>query len=344
MTISSYWMRVLVLDQRDVIRLLPMAECMEEMEGALKALSDGDANMPLRTIVWLPERVGALASMPAALGSGAGGAMGVKAISVFPGNLGTGLDSHQGVVLLFEMERGRLLSISDATAITAIRTAAVSGVATGTLARQDAGDLAILGSGTQARTHLEAMLLARPLRRVRIWSRRGENAALFAQDASARHGLAVEACPSAKDAVAGADLICTVTASVHPVLMGEWLSPGVHVNAVGAVGPVARELDTAAVARSRLFVDRRESAQSEAGEFVQARDEGVIGPEHIQGELGDVLQGKVAGRVSPEEITVFRAVGLAVEDVAAARHVYHRAVEEGAGVWVELGGERDETS
>jgi len=337
-------MPVLVIDHTNVVRLLPMGECMDQMDEALKALSDGDANMPLRTIVWLPERVGALASMPAVIGFGAGGAMGIKAITVFPGNLGTELDSHQGVVLLFEMERGRLLSISDATAITAIRTAAVSGVATRALARQDAGDLAILGSGTQARTHLEAMLLARPVRRVRVWSRGRENAARFAQEASARHGLAVEVSPSAQDAVAGADLICTVTSSVQPVVLGEWLSPGAHVNAVGAVGPAARELDTAAIARSRLFVDRRESAQSEAGEFIQARDEGAIGPDHIQGEIGELLLGKVPGRASPDEITVFRAVGLAVEDVAAARHVYRRAVEEGTGAWVELGGGRDETS
>ena len=334
-------MNVLVIDGAGVTRLLPMAACMDVMAEALASLSRAEAQMPLRNIVWLPGRVGALASMPALLGSGSAGAMGIKAISVFPGNHGTALDSHQGVVLLFEMERGQLLSITDATAVTAIRTAAVSGVATRALARADAGDLAILGSGTQARTHLEAMLLARPVRRVRVWSRSPENAWAFAARESARHGVAIEVAGSAREAALGADLICTVTSSPEPLLLGDWLSPGAHVNAVGAVGPSVRELDTEAVVRSRLFVDRRESAENEAGEFVMARSEGAIGVDHIRGEIGEVLLGRAEGRTSAGDVTVFRAVGLAVEDVASARHIYRRAVESGVGTWVELGGGRD---
>jgi ornithine cyclodeaminase len=267
-------------------------------------------------------------------------ALGIKVITVFPGNLGTPFDSHQGAVLLFEGEHGRLLAIMDATEITAVRTAAVSGVATRLLARTDAEDLAILGSGTQARTHLDAMLVARPIRRVRVWSRTRDRAEDFARRESARLGILVETAASAQEAVDHADVICTVTSSRQPVLFGEWLSPGAHVNAIGAVGAANRELDTDAVARSRLYVDRRESTVNEAGEFVQARDEGAIGDDHIVGEIGEVLAGTVPGRRTDEEITVFRGVGLAVEDLAAARLIYAKAVEAGAGVRVELGGGR----
>jgi alanine dehydrogenase len=329
---------VLIVGQRDVSRLLTMDRCMEAVADALTALTKGAALMPLRTVVWLPDRSGALAAMPSVLP--AAGAMGIKVITVFPGNTGTELDAHQGAVMLFEGERGRLLAIMDATEITAVRTAAVSGVATRALAREDAGDLAILGSGTQARTHLEAMCAVRPVRRVRVWSRTAARAAAFARREAAERGIHVEAAPTARDAVEGADLICTTTSSREPVLLGAWLAPGVHVNAIGAVGPGNRELDTGAVVRSRLFVDRRESAVNEAGEFVLAKAEGAIGDDHIAGELGEVLAGDRPGRRSDNEITVFRGVGLAVEDLAAARVVYERAMEAGAGVRVELGGGR----
>jgi ornithine cyclodeaminase len=267
-------------------------------------------------------------------------ALGVKAISVFPGNLGTEYDAHQGAVLLFDVAYGRLLAMMDATEITAIRTAAVSGVATRLLARAEAADLAIIGSGVQARTHLEAMLLVRPIRRVRVWSRTPEHARHFAEAASARHGITVEPAPTARDAVAAADLICVATSSPDPVLHGEWIAEGAHINAVGASQPSARELDTAAVVRSRLFVDRIESALNEAGDFLIPKREGAIGDDHIRGEIGDLLLGRVAGRTSPHEVTLFKSLGLAVEDLAAAHHIYMRAQESGAGTWVEFGGTR----
>jgi ornithine cyclodeaminase/alanine dehydrogenase-like protein (mu-crystallin family) len=332
-------MEVLIVDQREVSRLLPMDGCMEAVAEALTALARGEVLMPLRTIMWLPNGAGGLVAMPSALASA--GALGIKVITVFPGNVGTDVDSHQGAVLLFEGERGRLQAIMDATQITAIRTAAVSGVATRLLAREDAGDLAILGSGTQARSHLHAMHLVRPLERVRVWSRTRERAVGFAEQASARHGIEVEVRPTVREAVDGADLICTTTSSPQPILLGEWLAPGAHVNAIGAVGPTNRELDTDAIARSRLYVDRRESASNEAGEFVQAQAEGAIGQDHIVGEIGEILAGIASGRRSHDEITVFRGVGLAIEDLAAARVIYRRALDEGAGVMVELGGGRD---
>lgn len=327
-------MKVLIVNQAEVARLLPMGECMDVMAEALKTLARGEAILPLRTMMWLPERVGLLGTMPAYLARPR--ALGLKVITLFPGNLGTEYETHQGVVLLFGAEHGQPLAIMDAGEITAIRTAAVSGVATRLLARADAHDLALLGSGVQARTHLAAMLLARPLTRVRVWSRTWERAQRFAEDASRRHGIAVEPVATGREAVAGADIICTLTGSSQPVLLGDWIAPGAHTNAVGAATPTARELDTAAVVRSRLFVDRRESTLNEAGDFLIPRREGAVGDEHILGELGEVLLGRVPGRASPDEITLFKSLGLAIEDVASAHHIYTKATERSAGTLVEL--------
>jgi len=333
-------MEVLVINQTEVARLLPMRECIEVMAEALAALARGEAVLPLRLMLMLPDRRGALAAMPSYLRGL--DEMAVKVISVIPGNLGTPYDSHQGAVLLFEAQHGCLLAILDASEVTAIRTAAVSAVATRLLSRPDAHNLAILGSGVQARTHLESMLLVRPVKRVRVWSRNADHAQRFAAREAKRHGLAIEAVPTAQDAVRGADLICTTTAAREPVLCGEWLAPGAHINAVGASTPDARELDTAAVARSRLFVDRRESALKEAGDFLIPKREGAIGDDHIRGELGDVLLGTVAGRTAPGDIALFKSLGIAVEDLAAAHHIYQRTREMGAGTRVELGGQRED--
>jgi len=332
-------MQVLIVNQAEVARLLPMDACMEAMAEALKAVARGEALLPRRQVLMLPGAAGAFAVMPAYLGPGA--VLGLKSITVFPGNHGTELDSHQGAVLLFEAERGRLLAVMDASSITAIRTAAVSGVATRTLARADAGDLALLGTGVQALTHLEAMSRARRLRRVRAWSRDPEHVRAFAQRAARALGIRVEAAGSAREALEGADLVCTVTSSREPVLAGPWLAAGAHVNAVGASLPSARELDTAAVARACFFVDRRESALSEAGDFLIPQREGAVDEGHIRGELGELLLGRCRGRQSDAEVTVFKSLGLAVEDVAAARLIYDNAVKTGSGSRVELGGARD---
>ncbi len=330
----------LIVNQAEVPRLLPMKECIEVMARAFAALARGEANLPLRQVVWLPDRSGALALMPAHL-TGLG-ALGLKAVTFFPRNEGTDLDSHQGAVLLFESGRGRLLAVIDATSVTAVRTAAVSGLATRLLARENAGDLALLGSGVEAGTHLEAMLLVRKIRRVRVASKTPARARAFSERESRRHGIEVVACASAREAVEGADIVCTVTSSREPVLAGEWLSPGAHVNAVGSSVAAARELDTAAVVRSRLFVDRRESALEEAGDFLIPKREGAVTDAHILGELGEVLTGEVKGRVAPEDVTLFKSVGLAIEDVAAAQHIYARARGSGIGRFVEFGGGRHE--
>jgi ornithine cyclodeaminase/alanine dehydrogenase-like protein (mu-crystallin family) len=333
-------MSVLIVSQSEVTRMLPMPECIEAMAEALMAVGRGEVVLPLRQVVPLPHHLGALASMPVYAESPRG--MAVKVIAVFPGNHGTAFDSHQGAVLLFEGEHGSLQAILDASEVTAIRTAAVSGVATRLLAREDAGDLSILGSGVQARTHLAAMLAVRRIHRVRVWSPTPEKRERFAEREGRRHGITVEAVASAQEAVAEADLICTTTSSREPVLKGEWLAPGAHVNAVGSSIRSARELDTGAVMRSRLFVDRRESTLAEAGDFLFPKAEGAIGDDHIRGEIGEILLGRLRGRESDEEITLFKSLGIAVEDLAAAQLVYARAVEQGVGTWGELGGGRGE--
>jgi ornithine cyclodeaminase/alanine dehydrogenase-like protein (mu-crystallin family) len=329
-------MKVLILSQSEVRRLLPMSDCIEAMAEALGALARGDVVMPLRQVTMLPKALGALASMP--VFAEALGGIGVKVITVFPDNRGSGYDSHQGVVLVFDAAHGSLRAIVDASEITAIRTAAVSGLATRLLARDDAADLAILGSGVQARTHLAAMLAVRHVRRVRVWSPNPENRDRFAEYESRRHNVRVEPAASAQSAVAGADLICTTTAAREPVLRGKWIAAGAHVNAVGSSVKTARELDTEAVRRARLFVDRRESTLHEAGDFLIPKAEGAIGDDHIVGEIGEILLGAVRGRESAEEVTLFKSLGLAVEDLAAARLVCARAKERDVGTWVDLGG------
>jgi ornithine cyclodeaminase len=331
-------MKTLIIPQSLVPELLPMPDCIDAMAQALLALSQADAVLPLRTMVWMPDKSGLLGLMPAYLGVPK--SLGLKVISYLPRNHGSERDSHQGVVLLFDTETGTPLAMIDASSITAIRTAAVSGLATRLLARPDAGDLAILGSGVQASAHLEAMRAVRPLRRVRVWSATRERAAKFARHHEERLGLRVTAVADPKAAVSGADLICTTTASREPVLFGSWIADGAHVNAVGACFAGTRELDTAAVVRSRLYVDRRESTLAEAGDFLIPKAEGAIGDDHIVGEIGEILNGSVAGRRDRGDVTLFKSLGIAVEDLAAAHLIHARARAQGKGVAVDFGGRR----
>ena len=324
-------MNVLVLSHADVVRLLPMEACIEVMADALRTTSKGGAVLPLRSVVWMPDRHGMIGLMPGFLDHPT--SLGLKVVSIFPGNHGTGFDSHQGVVMLFDTRHGSPQAIIDASSITAIRTAAVSGVATRALARDDAGDLAILGSGVQAATHLDAMRAVRKLRRVRVWSRNQANAQRFAEKCP----VPVEVMATVRAAVDGADIICTTTAAREPVLEGAWLAPGAHVNAVGACFAATRELDTAAVARARLVVDRRESTVNESGDYLLALRDGAITETHILGELGDLLLGRFTARTGPGDITLFKSLGIAIEDLAAAHYIYTQAVARGGGVSVPLG-------
>lgn len=322
-----------------------MGECIEVMEGALRSLARGEALLPLRTVMRLPSSTNAFALMPSVRTEGSGDearteAIAAKIITVFPGNDRTPYDSHIGVVLLFEAEHGRLLAIMDASSITAIRTAAVSGLATRLLARPDATQLAILGAGTQAMTHLDAMCCVRDIQHVRVWSRRPEKAQELAKRARAKHSCSIDVSASAREAVEGAHVVCTVTASRTPVLEGNWLAPGTHVNAVGASLAHARELDTDAVQRAFVYVDRRESALAEAGDILIPISEGAITAEHIRGELGQLLVGAVPGPEHTDNVTLFKSLGIAIEDLASAQHLYKRATMTETGTWVTIGGMR----
>jgi ornithine cyclodeaminase len=327
-------MKLLVLNQSEIEQVLPMQACIEVMTQAMMALAKGQVHLPLRMVVRLPEAAGVMALMPAYL-AGESAALGVKVINVFNGNPAEGKDSHQGAVLLFDAETGEPLAVMNASAITAIRTAAVSGVATRLLAREEAGDLAIIGSGVQARSHLAAMAYVRSIRRVRIASRNFEHARRFAAEMQPHYSFSIEPVATIETAVRGADLIVTATSSAEPVVQRDWITPGAHLNVVGASVPTAREIDTATMRAASLFVDRRESTLNESGDYLIAAREGAIGPEHIRAEIGEVLTGAKPGRTQPDEITLFKSLGLAVEDVTAAAF-YQQARRNSAGTWVEF--------
>ncbi len=332
-------MKTLILSQNEVLELLPIKECIAVMREALSALAAGKAHQPLRTIIRPPGAKGVMGLMPAYMSDDSSpdrAAFGLKAICVIPGNPAKGLDSHQGAVLLSSAETGELLAMMNASAITAIRTAAVSGVATDLLARADAGKLALLGTGVQARTHLTAMDQVRSLTRCRIASRHFEHAQNFAEEMRRDFSFALEPVETVAEALAGADLIVTATTAREPIVRREWISAGAHLNLVGSSIPKAREVDSETMAAASLFVDRRESTINEAGDYLLAVRDGVIGPNHIRAEIGEVLKGDKPGRTSPEEITVFKSLGLAVEDLFAAEYLYRRAKELNAGTWVEF--------
>lgn len=308
-------MRVLVLNEHEVTELLTLEDCIPAMENALASLARGEVHNPLRQAIRAPGAPGLLGMMPA-WGSGY---YALKEVCVFPENPKRGLDTHVGTVILHSGETGEPLAILNASAITAIRTAAVSAVATKLLAREDAHVLAILGGGVQAKSHLRAIPLVRDIREIRTYSRSGGSAA------------------SAEEAIRGADIIVTATSSREPVLHREWISPGAHINAVGSSIAAARELDGATVAAASLFVDRRESTVNESGDYLFALREGAIpGPEHIRAEIGEILTGAAPGRTSHDEITLFKSLGLAVEDLASAVLLFEKAQRAGRGTWIEL--------
>jgi alanine dehydrogenase len=298
---------VLILDEAAVRRLLNMRALIPAVERALRTLSAGEAAQPLRVMVPVAGHGGFLGSMPAY----AGGQLGAKLVTFFPNN--KGVPTHHALVVLFKPETGEPMAVMDGRLITEMRTAAVSAAATNVLARRDAAVLAILGSGVQAHSHLEALRMVRDFREVRVWSPR--NAGAFAE----RFG--VRGARSAEEAVRGADVVLVATTSRTPVLMGEWLSPGMHVNAIGAPRPDWRELDDEVMRKAKLYVEQREAASRESGD--------VIAGGNIFAEIGEVFGGKKAGRQSPGEITLFKSVGVAVEDLASAELVYRNAVASG---------------
>jgi ornithine cyclodeaminase len=308
------------------------------MAAVLAAHARGETYLPLRSVLMPPGAAGFLGLMPCWRGphEDDGAAFALKSICLMPGNPARGLDAHQGTVTLFDGGTGVPTAILDASAVTAIRTAAVTAVATGLLAREDARTLAILGAGTQARGHLTALAEVRDFAQVRVYAPTTAHARALAEQAG-EAGVEPILARSAEEAVRGADGVVTATSSREPVLRHAWLEAGAHVNAVGASTPRARELDTATVAASALFCDSRESLRHEAGEFQRAVADGAIaGEEHVRAELGEVLAGLAPGRTGPGELTVFRSLGIAVEDLAAAQTAVAAARKQGLGTEVEL--------
>jgi ornithine cyclodeaminase len=322
-------MGIRILRADVVRRLLPMDECIALMERTMIGVSAGRAVVPLRSIMVMPGDRGMLGNMPGYLAEPE--CFGVKLVSLIPRNQPPLHSSHLGLVLLFEPQHGRPVALLDGAQITAIRTAAASGLATNWLARSDAGDLALLGAGEQAQSHLQAMSCVRALRRVRVWARDPDKARKFALAEGVRHGMEIEVSDTVEAAVRGADIVCTLTKAREPILKGAWLAPGAHVNVVGSSVATAAEVDTEAVVRSRLFVDRRDSTVHEGGEYLRALTEGAISASHILGEIGEVAAGTVPGRRAPSDLTMYKSLGIAAQDLAAGYYVFERAAAAGLG-------------
>lgn len=322
-------MEIRILRAADVHALLPMAECIDLMHRTMSAVSEGRVVLPLRSVLMMPGDLGMMGNMPGYLGEPE--CFGVKLVSLMPRNKPPQYSSHLGIVLLFEVEHGQPVALLDAAEITAVRTAAASGLATRLLARPDASSLAILGAGEQASSHLAAMLAVRQLRRIRVWSRDPDKAAAFAKAEGAKHGVTIEVASTVQEAVRQAEIICTVTKAREPILFGEWIEPGTHLNVVGSSVATTAEIDIPAVVKSRFFVDYRSSTITEGGDYLRALRAGAITPEHILAEIGEVANGSKAGRTSPHDVTLYKSLGIAPQDLASAHYVLQKARQRGMG-------------
>jgi ornithine cyclodeaminase len=329
--------QTLVLNAAHVRALLPMRECIDVMEDTFRALGAERATAPNRTSMSVGRRDETMLVMPASVQQdGTDAWFGAKVLSIFPTNGPNGHDSIQGVIVLFGGAHGSPLALVDAGSITAIRTAAVSAVATRLLARPDSARLCILGSGVQALSHAAAMAAVLPITELRVWSRDPARCAALARTAASELGIASSAASSARDAVEHADVICTATSATTPIVLSAWIAAGAHVNAIGAHRPAERELDSDTIRRATLIVDHVPAALVEAGDVLIPIAEGCISPSHVLGGLSDLLSGHIPGRATDADVTVFKSVGIAIEDVAAAAHVYRAARASGAGTFVRL--------
>jgi alanine dehydrogenase len=323
-----------LLNEQQVHSLLPMGDLIAAMESALAKFSACEVLQPVRSVLTVGPTKAYFGLMPAYVPSPA--SLGAKLVTVFGENHKKQLPSHLATIMLLDPETGALLAMLDGRYITEARTAAVSAVSTRFLGRADASTLAIIGSGVQARSHLEAYQHVRQLKEVRIWSPRPQSRQQFVDDMSPKAGIPIIAANSAEAAVRGADLIVLVTSSPTPVIDDSWVSAGAHVVCVGACRPTHQEMPPLLVKRSRLYVDSRDAAVLESGDIVVNIADGLFDASHIRGELGEVVLGRVGGRKADSDITVFKSLGMAVEDVVAADLVFRRAVESGAGTELTL--------
>lgn len=321
---------MIVLSEKDIQSILTMETAIGVVADTMQAVSRGEATLPLRQIMPVggPNMLGL---MPGAMETP--GCFGVKLVCLFPENPAHGYSSHQGAMVLFETQHGAAVAMMNAGRLTAVRTAAASAVATRALAREDSSVLAIVGTGEQAEFHLEAMLAVRPIRAVRVVGRRPERAEAFVTLARGHHpDVAFEWGTDVRTAVDGADIVCTVTAASEPVLFGAWVAPGTHLNVVGASVPSKTEIDQDLVVGSALFADYRPSIFAQAGELIGAIEAGRIGTEHVLAEIGEVLAGGHPGRTDAGQITLYRSLGIAAQDLACAHFCYEAARKRGLGV------------
>ncbi|WP_250227896.1 ornithine cyclodeaminase family protein [Anaeropeptidivorans aminofermentans] len=309
---------MLFISEQQVAELFDLKSCIGLMKDTLCALSKGEASQVLRVAMEIEERK-ILGLMPASIPGRT--IAGAKIITVFPDNFKRGMPSHQGLITLFDADTGALKAVVEAEAITGVRTAAVSALATDYLARKNAEVLCILGSGLQARKHLEAISYVRDIKAVYVWDINKDSLKKFKEEMSAKFPIPIHICTEVSKAVENADIICTVTSAKNPILFGKDVKKGAHINAVGACTPDCRELDTEIVKKSRVFGDRIESTLAESGDFLIPLSEGAITKEHLLGELGDVILGNLEGRKNDEDTTIFEALGLAVEDLASADYI-----------------------
>jgi ornithine cyclodeaminase/alanine dehydrogenase-like protein (mu-crystallin family) len=324
----------ILLSESDVGQLITMDDLIETMARALAAYSTGSVSQPVRSVAEIGPHRAFLGAMPAFVADPP--ALGAKLVTVYPGNQARDLPSHLATIALFDPDTGELLALMDGRFITEARTAAVSAVSARLLANPGPAVLAILGAGVQARSHLDALGRVRELREVRVWSPRSERRTRFAREMASRTRAEIRPVASVEDAVRGATVIALVSGATEPILRTDWVEDGAHICAVGACRPTHREMDGALVARSRLFVDSRAAALVEAGDVVLAVQEGRIRPDHIAAEIGEIVAGRAPGRTSPRDLTVFKSLGMAVEDVAAAELAYRRACERGLGRGIAL--------
>jgi alanine dehydrogenase len=318
-----------LLTEEHVRSILPMADLIACMESALGRFSSGEVQQPVRTVLNVGPQQHWWGLMPAYVNQPP--IMGAKVVTVFNSNADRGLHTHQAMIVLFDPDTGTLQAVMDGRYITEARTGAVSAVSARYLSRADASTLAIVGTGVQARSHLHAFKDVRQIREVRVWSPRRASRERFVRDVQPHAGMPVHAADSAEEAVRGADLVVLATASPQPVVSMRWIAPGSHIVSVGAPRPDQREIDPALTARARLFVDSKAAALAESGDIIMGIAEGRFGPDHIAGELGELVLGRVEGRRSDEEVTIFKSLGMAVEDVVTADLVYRRAAEQGVG-------------
>ena len=325
---------MLILSKSEIERLLPPAACIEVMADAMKQTSAGQAVLPLRQFMAVPGTKGKLGLMPGYIAAPA--RFGLKIVSKYERPAGSALGTHVGLVVLFDAAEGVALALLEGGTLTAIRTAAASALATRTLARADAATLAVLGCGEEAHHHIPAILAVRPITTVMVWGRNAARAKAFADHLRLPSGVTARVAATAEQAVAAADIVCTVTSAATPFVAGAWLKPGQHLNLVGAAIPTTAEVDTATVVRSRFYVDYRPAALAQAGELLTAIKAGAVSEAHIAGEIGEVLLGGKPGRTADDQITCYKSLGISAQDLAAAEAVHARALAEGAGIRVDL--------